>query len=100
LNTGSKIHPISKICFLYSFHKKEQTASVKNNISACLYFIIKILQNYPAWEFQAGDLCRIIDGTFCHGMVLSSAPWHLGINLCKLIPIFPEKIFVTFFPVR
>jgi hypothetical protein len=24
------IYPISKICFLYSFHKKEQTASVKN----------------------------------------------------------------------
>jgi hypothetical protein len=26
-----KIYPSSKICFLYSFHNKEQTASVKNN---------------------------------------------------------------------
>jgi hypothetical protein len=31
LSFGSIIYPISKICFLYSFHNKEQTASVKNN---------------------------------------------------------------------
>ena len=36
----------------------------------------------------------------CNGMSLLSPPWHLGINLCKLIPIFPEKNFVTFFPTR
>jgi hypothetical protein len=30
LSFGSMIYPISKICFLYSFHNKEQTARVKN----------------------------------------------------------------------
>jgi hypothetical protein len=48
LSFGSMIYPISKICFLYSFHNKEQTASVKNN-----EVIIAITMIIPAKFFPS-----------------------------------------------
>lgn len=35
----------------------------------------------PAWEFQAGDMCWFINGTFCNGKETSS--WKEKIRFCR-----------------
>jgi DNA-binding XRE family transcriptional regulator len=41
----------------------------------------KIREKCPAWEFKAGNLCWIINGTICHGSVQKS--WAKKIELCR-----------------
>jgi DNA-binding XRE family transcriptional regulator len=47
---------------------------------------IKTRETCPAWEFKAGHLCWIINGTICHGSVQKS--WAKKIELCRKCEVF------------
>ena len=47
---------------------------------------MKIRRNCPAWEFRAGDLCWLINGTFCQGEVQQS--WQKKMKLCRKCEVF------------
>ncbi len=38
-------------------------------------------QNCPAWEFQTGTLCWLINGTICEGEVQTN--WHEKMKICR-----------------
>ena len=40
----------------------------------------------PAWEFGSGDLCWLINGTVCEGMVQKN--WQEKMKICKSCPVF------------
>jgi DNA-binding XRE family transcriptional regulator len=40
----------------------------------------------PAWEFNSGDLCWLINGTVCEGAVQES--WQEKIKICKSCQVF------------
>ncbi|MFO7748709.1 MAG: helix-turn-helix transcriptional regulator [Desulfobacteraceae bacterium] len=48
------------------------------------------IENCPAWEFQAGDLCWFISGTRCNGKIHSS--WEDKMAECRACTVF-KKIF-------
>jgi DNA-binding XRE family transcriptional regulator len=43
-------------------------------------------QNCPAWEFNAGHMCWLINGTICHGKVQKN--WPKKMDLCKKCEVF------------
>jgi DNA-binding XRE family transcriptional regulator len=52
------------------------------------------LENCPAWEFNAGDLCWFINGTNCNGRPHQT--WADKMEECRTCPVFkqffePEK---------
>jgi DNA-binding XRE family transcriptional regulator len=44
----------------------------------------------PAWEFKAGQMCWLINGTVCHGEVRKS--WSKKMTLCKKCEVFQSAI--------
>ena len=38
-------------------------------------------QSCPAWEFKAGQICWLINGTICKGKLQKS--WHQKMEMCK-----------------
>lgn len=42
--------------------------------------------NCPAWEFDSGDLCWLINGTVCEGSVQKN--WQEKIKICKSCQVF------------
>jgi len=46
--------------------------------------------NYPAWEFNAGNLCWLINGTICHGQPQNS--WKEKIAVCRKCKVFKEQM--------
>jgi DNA-binding XRE family transcriptional regulator len=47
-------------------------------------------RNCPAWEFNAGHLCWLINGTICHGKVQKS--WPKKIALCRKCEVFQSML--------
>jgi DNA-binding XRE family transcriptional regulator len=57
----------------------------------------KIKQDCPAWEFRAGHLCWLINGTICQGVVQGS--WKEKMKICRgcrvfrlMLPGFPRHL--------
>jgi len=46
----------------------------------------------PAWEFQAGEYCWFVNGTFCKGTAHKS--WHAKMEDCRNCPVL-KKILAT-----
>jgi len=46
----------------------------------------EIKQNCPAWEFQAGYICWLINGTICQGEVQER--WQTKIRICHQCKVF------------
>ncbi len=44
------------------------------------------LENCPAWEFKAGDLCWFINGTKCNGQTHRS--WENKMEECRVCHVF------------
>ncbi len=40
----------------------------------------------PAWEFQAGDMCWFINGTFCEGEIQEN--WKEKMHICRSCEVF------------
>ena len=47
-------------------------------------------ENCVAWEFQAGDFCWFINGTFCQGEVKDN--WYDKMKLCRQCEVFKSII--------
>jgi DNA-binding XRE family transcriptional regulator len=43
-------------------------------------------RNCPAWEFNAGQMCWLINGTICHGKVQKN--WPRKMEMCKKCEVF------------
>ena len=50
---------------------------------------IETRRKCPAWEFSAGQLCWLINGTICHGEAQKS--WAGKIKMCRKCEVFPVK---------
>jgi DNA-binding XRE family transcriptional regulator len=46
--------------------------------------------NCPAWEFSAGQMCWLINGTICRGEVQKS--WPNKIKMCKKCEVFQSML--------
>ena len=46
----------------------------------------EIRNNCPAWEFQVGNLCWFINGTFCQGRPQES--WQKKMKICRQCKVF------------
>lgn len=44
----------------------------------------------PAWEFSTGDLCWLINGTICEGMVHNS--WQEKMKCCRSCEVFKANM--------
>lgn len=44
----------------------------------------------PAWEFQSGDLCWMINGTICEGLVQKT--WNDKMKICRSCKVLTSKI--------
>ena len=44
----------------------------------------------PAWEFQAGDLCWFINGTFCEGAPMKN--WQEKMRICGSCAVLTSKL--------
>ncbi len=44
----------------------------------------------PAWEFQIGDFCWLINGTICYGAVQAS--WQEKMKLCRSCEVFQDLL--------
>lgn len=44
----------------------------------------------PAWEFQGGDLCWLINGTICHGE--AQRDWQKKMSLCRKCEVFRSQV--------
>ena len=42
--------------------------------------------NCPAWELKAGEICWLINGTFCNGKPRSN--WKKKLDLCRQCEVF------------
>jgi DNA-binding XRE family transcriptional regulator len=47
-------------------------------------------QNCPAWEFNAGQMCWLINGTICQGRAKKS--WAKKMEICKKCEVFQSII--------
>ena len=47
-------------------------------------------ENCNAWEFEAGQFCWLINGTFCQGECQES--WGEKMNLCRQCKVFQSMI--------
>jgi DNA-binding XRE family transcriptional regulator len=47
---------------------------------------VETRQNCPAWEFNAGQLCWLINGTICHGKVQKD--WPQKMKICRKCEVF------------
>jgi DNA-binding XRE family transcriptional regulator len=47
-------------------------------------------QNCPAWEFSAGHLCWLINGTVCQGKVQKN--WQKKMEICKKCEVFQSAL--------
>lgn len=47
----------------------------------------------PAWEFSSGDVCWLINGTFCNGS--DQGNWETKIRICRACTVFRSHV-VTF----
>jgi DNA-binding transcriptional regulator YiaG len=47
-------------------------------------------ENCPAWEFQSGHLCWMINGTICHGTRQKS--WRNKMKLCRQCDFFQSMV--------
>lgn len=48
---------------------------------------VETRRSCPAWEFSAGQLCWLINGTICHGEVQKS--WVSKMKICRKCEVFP-----------
>jgi hypothetical protein len=47
-------------------------------------------QNCPAWEFNAGLMCWLINGTICQGKVQKS--WKRKMEICRKCSVFQSVL--------
>jgi DNA-binding XRE family transcriptional regulator len=47
---------------------------------------VTIRRTCPAWEFEAGQVCWLINGTICHGMTQKS--WVKKMEMCRKCEVF------------
>ena len=47
----------------------------------------------PAWEFGAGNLCWLINGTICHGEV--QATWQQKVQICRQCDVLRSILLPT-----
>jgi DNA-binding XRE family transcriptional regulator len=47
---------------------------------------VAIRRTCPAWEFGAGQICWLINGTICHGMIQKS--WVKKMEICRKCNVF------------
>jgi len=43
-------------------------------------------ENCPAWQFDAGNLCWFINGTYCEGSVQGS--WQKKMKICRECEVY------------
>ena len=48
------------------------------------------MQNCPAWEFKAGNLCWFINGTICQGRTQES--WQKKMKICRQCKVFQTMV--------
>lgn len=51
---------------------------------------LEIKQKCPAWEFQAGHLCWLINGTMCQGKVQEN--WQKKMKICRQCEVFRSML--------
>lgn len=51
---------------------------------------VNIRKSCPAWEFKAGHMCWLINGTICHGEVQKS--WKRKMQICRKCTIFKSAL--------
>jgi DNA-binding transcriptional regulator YiaG len=51
---------------------------------------VEIKKDCPAWEFQAGRLCWLINGTICQGRVRES--WPKKMKICRQCKVFRDML--------
>lgn len=50
----------------------------------------RLRRDCPAWEFKAGDLCWLINGTICEGKIQQG--WQKKMQLCRQCRVFASLI--------
>ncbi len=48
----------------------------------------------PAWEFQAGEVCWVINGTICEGIVQKD--WHEKMKICRSCKVVQPLLEFSF----
>lgn len=48
----------------------------------------ELRKNCPAWEFQVGDLCWLINGTICRGGAQKN--WREKMKICRSCKVFAD----------
>ncbi len=78
------VHTERQVLFLLALKK-----SPPNKDRLCWVALkcpMEIRRNCPAWEFQAGHLCWLVNGTFCQGEVQKS--WQEKMKICRRCKVF------------
>jgi DNA-binding XRE family transcriptional regulator len=50
-------------------------------------------KNCPAWEFGAGQMCWLINGTICHGIVQKS--WREKMKICNKCKVLQSALALS-----
>jgi DNA-binding XRE family transcriptional regulator len=50
----------------------------------------QVRRQCPAWEFNRGNLCWLINGTICHGVIHKT--WKEKISVCRSCPVLTSLL--------
>ncbi len=81
------VHVERQLLFLVSLLNKKKKKSCWS-IKKCSS---EQKKNCPAWEFRAGKLCWLINGTICDGETKSN--WREKIKICRSCEVFNSLVF-------
>ena len=82
------VHAERQILFLFS-RRRENRKRLRDcwKVKKCP---AGLKQRCPAWEFQAGKLCWLINGTICEGIVKKN--WSEKMKICRKCEVFTTML--------
>ena len=84
------VHAERQILFLFS-RRRENRKGQRDcwKVKKCP---AELKQRCPAWEFQAGKLCWLINGTICEGIVQTG--WSEKMKICRKCQVFTSLLHI------
>ncbi len=84
------IHVERQVLFLLSLKEPPDKASKACwQVKRCP---MELREKCPAWEFHAGHLCWLVNGTMCAGE--SQDNWHEKMKVCRDCKVFKSRLSV------
>lgn len=82
------VHAERQILFLFS-RRRENRKGLRDcwKVKKCPP---ELKKTCPAWEFQAGKLCWLINGTICEGIVKKN--WSEKMKICRKCEVFTTML--------